>query len=250
MIMSLAQAKIKADVIPRIKSVYAETVFRRLERTDGCLYASLIRSVTHDDQFMTLSFWKAQDDLNAFTHSAEYDAMMDELNEILAESTEWQIQLTTDLTLQYAPVPEKPIITSYNVATAMDGAVGSIVEPMVVRVVSMEIDPVRTEEFKRLYREKVIEKLKTVKGCLAAYLSENHLTPNAFISVTLWDCRQDADAYERGGVFAELVDALRPTFSGLANLQMQMDKSRKAVTSEDLRVERYEVVSSKSITHP
>ncbi len=182
------------------------------------------------------------------SHSSEYDAMMDELNEILAESTEWQIQLTDDLTLQYAPVPEKPMITSYNVATAMDGAVGSIVEPMVVRVVSMEIDPGRTEEFKRLYREKVIEKLKTVKGCLAAYLSENHLMPHAFISVTLWNCRQDADAYERGGVFAELVDALRPTFSGLANLQMQMNKSRKAVTSEDLRVERYEVVSGNSLS--
>ncbi len=67
MVMSLAQAKITADVIPRIKSVYAETVFRRLERADGCLYACLIRSVTHEDQFMTLSFWKTQDDLNAFT---------------------------------------------------------------------------------------------------------------------------------------------------------------------------------------
>jgi quinol monooxygenase YgiN len=248
MIMSLAQAKIKAEVIPRIKDVYAATVFRRLQSADGCSYASLIRSVKQDDQFMTLSLWKTKHDLDTFTHSSEYDAMMNELNQILAESTEWQIQLTDDLTLQYTPLPEKPIITSYNVATAMDGAVGSIVEPMVVRVVSMEIDPGRTEEFKRLYREKVIEKLKTVKGCLTAYLSENHLTPNAFISVTLWDCRQDADAYERGGAFAELVDALRPTFSGLANLQMQMDKSRKAVTSEDLRVEQYEVVSGRSLS--
>lgn len=248
MFMSLAQAKIRAEVIPRIKDVYTETVFRRLQSAAGCSYASLIRSVKHDDQFMTLSLWKTQHDLDGFTHSSDYDAMMNELNQILAESTEWQIQLTDDLTLQYSPVPEKPIITSYNVATAMDGAVGSIVEPMVVRVVSMEIDPGRTEEFKRLYREIIIEKLKTVKGCLAAYLSENHLTPNAFISVTLWDCRQDADAYEHGGTFAGLVEAVRPTFSGLARLQTQLDKTRKAVTSEDLRVERYEVISGKSIT--
>jgi len=247
MIMSLAQAKISADVIPRIKDFYAATVFQRLQAAAGCSYASLIRSVRSHDEFLTLSLWKTKDDLDRFTHSPAYEAMMQELNDILAESTEWQIQLSDDLTLQYTPVPEKPIITSYNVATAMDGAVGSIVEPMVVRVVSMEIDPKKTEEFKRLYREQVITKLGTVKGCLAAYLSENHLTPSAYISVTLWVCRQDADAYEHGGLFAELVDVLRPTFSDLARLQTKLDKSKKAITSDDLRVERYEVVTGKTI---
>ncbi|MDP2884187.1 MAG: hypothetical protein Q8P51_04105 [Ignavibacteria bacterium] len=50
MFMRLVQVKVKLETADQIPHVYATTILPVLQQTPGCLYASLIRSVTYPDE--------------------------------------------------------------------------------------------------------------------------------------------------------------------------------------------------------
>lgn len=243
MYMSLAHAKIRSEVIPNVVGWYRQIVYDRLKKAAGCRFVCLVRRRESEDEFLTLSFWNSKEEMEEFTASVSYQEMMRDLASALPDSSEWEMKLSEDLTLQYTPVPQKPIVSSYNVAASMDGGVGLIASPLFVRIVSMDLDPSRAEEFRMLYQSEVLSTLRHVKGCRAVFLSES---PSAYhcLSVTLWDSKSDADAYEKSGPFQDLVERVRPMFSGLAQWKMSRGADRKTVTTEDFRVDSYEVLSS------
>ena len=72
--------------------------------------------------------------------------------------------------------------------------------------------------------------------------------PNRVISLTIWDTKQDADAYERSGVFAKLVERVEHTFSEMHQWKMQLAKEThsRIITSEELSVDGFSVVTGKS----
>jgi heme-degrading monooxygenase HmoA len=69
-----------------------------------------------------------------------------------------------------------------------------------------------------------------------------------FISVTIWDSEKDAEAYEKSGKFAELAEMLRKTFSQFYLWKMSLEKnySAKVTTSEDMKVEKYDLITGRS----
>ena len=62
------------------------------------------------------------------------------------------------------------------------------------------------------------------------------------------DSKEQADAYEQSGRYAQLVDKVAPMLSSLLQWKMSLDPSRQATvaTSDDLTVEGYHVVTGES----
>ena len=65
---------------------------------------------------------------------------------------------------------------------------------------------------------------------------------------TMWESKEDADDYEKSGRFDELTEKLKHTFAELYQWKMTLEKEgvRQAVTSEDLAVKYYSIVTGKS----
>ena len=84
-------------------------------------------------------------------------------------------------------------------------------------------------------------------GCLYTYLTQG-VQEDEILSVTLWNSKADADAYERSGRLDELTQLLEPMFSSLLQWKMSLDPSRQAsvATSDDLTVEGYHVVTGEA----
>jgi len=240
MYMSVAQSRIREDVIPHIGETYKRIVHLRLKVADGCHYAWFVKHREHHDEFLTISLWETREHIERFASSQEYADMMEELGAVMAESSEWETTLSEDLTLRFGPVPEKPVIAAYNVA-AMDGAFISPVTPMFLRIVSMDVNPSKEDEFVKRYERDVLPALHEVKGCRAVFLTERKKAHH-YLSVTLWDSRLDCDTYENGGLFEDLVEKLRPTFSVLARMKDHKGMASRTVTTEDLRVDQYEMI--------
>lgn len=250
MYMRLVQTKIKPDKLSELRQHYDQKVIPALKKMAGCIYACLMNSVHHSDESISLTLWDSQQHADAYEQSGVFQQLLQGAQPFLADASEWKIQLSKELKLEYLPVPEEPIVKSYAVAatTKEQDSPQARAAFLYLRIVSPKIMPGKLDEFKRLYNEEIIPVLRTVKGCRYAYLTEGVKDNSEVISITLWDSKEDAESYERSGLFNKLVEKVKHTFSELYQWKMGLERefSGHVTTSEDLKVEHYEIVTATS----
>ena len=250
MYMRLFHVKIKPESLSKYRQHYDETVIPQLQKMPGCLYAGLILSEHHRDECISMTLWNSQTQAEAYEKSGVYKELLQSLKPYLSDSSVWKIQLSKELKLEYQPVPEEPVVKSYAILVKANEKilVQDKTHLMYLRIVSVKIQPGKMEEFRQIYTKEVIPALRDVKGCRYVYLAESRKEKNEAFSITIWDSKQDADDYEKSGLFDELKEKLKHTFAGLYQWKMSLEKddSKQAVTSEDLTVNYYSIVTGKS----
>ena len=88
-----------------------------------------------------------------------------------------------------------------------------------VRMTFTQSDPASAEAVRALYNsEGVSGVLDRQKGHRFHHLLESVDVPGEGVSVTAWDSREDAEAYERSGAYEELVAKFRNFYTGPARL--------------------------------
>jgi heme-degrading monooxygenase HmoA len=250
MFMRLVHVRVKEGFLPAVTRLYSRVIAPGLATASGCRYAGLLQSVHHSDQCLSLTVWESIAEANAYEQSGLFSSLLEHIRPFQADSSELQLQLSSELKLEYLPVPDTPVVSSYPVAAAEAPAPG---EParrraLWVRVVSLKVRPGKLDEFKTLYAEKAIPALRALKGCIYVYLLENRETPDEVLSVTGWDSRDNAERYERGGVFDQLLDSQKSLLSNLYQMkrEMQGGGAGAMVTSDDVNVESYTVLVEES----
>ena len=90
---------------------------------------------------------------------------------------------------------------------------------MFVRMTFTKIDPASAEAVRALYyRDEIWGVLDRQRGHRFHYLLESVDVPGEGVSVTAWDSREDAEAYEMSGAYEELVAMFVPFYTGAARL--------------------------------
>ena len=90
---------------------------------------------------------------------------------------------------------------------------------MFVRMTFTQSDPASAEAVRALYyRDEVWGVLERQKGHRFHYLLESVDVAGEGVSVTAWDSREDAEAYERSGAYEELVAKFRNFYTAPARL--------------------------------
>ena len=80
-----------------------------------------------------------------------------------------------------------------------------------VRMLTGKVPVEKFPEFTRLYSEAVLPALKPVSGFLGAYVLTDPATGEGF-SLTFWRSEQDAIAYEKTGLYTQLLEQFRSFF--------------------------------------
>jgi len=252
MFMRFLQLKLKPDHINDFKNFYENEVTQELHRTAGCLFAGLIKSKPDENEFISLTFWQSLVDAENYETAGTFQKLFEQAKPFLSESAEWKLQLSEDMELKYGPVEEEPVIKKYivTVRNEEENEFQFNSANMFVRVLSLIIQDDKLDEFKRLYTEVVIPELKNTKGCRYIFLTESVNAKNEFISVTIWDSKEFADEYETGGKFQNLTEKVKHTFSKLYLWKMSLEKEYgyNFKTSEDFKVDEYDVVTGKSFS--
>ena len=198
-----------------------------------------------------MTLWESQPSAEAYEKSGSFRQLMDGAKPYLADSSEWKIQLTKDMTLEYAAIPEEPTVSSYAVSMTSDTKIQAPVgqtPDTYLRIVSVKLKPGKLDEFKQLYESEIIPALQAAKGCRHAYLTTPNSQANEAISITIWDRKTDAEAYERSGLFTKLLEKTKHLYSELFQWKMHLDHqhSGQSATSEDVQVQGYSVVTGRS----
>ncbi len=251
MYMRLVRTKVKPDGLEMMKEHYDKNIVPTLQRTAGCLYACLMRSARQPEEIISLTLWDSQPHADAYEKSGTFQQLLDGAKPYLADSSEWKIQLSKEMTLEYAPVPEEPTVSSYAVSAASDTNThepGGQASDTYLRIVSVKLKPGMLDEYKRLYESEIIPALHATKGCRHAYLTTPDSQGSDAISITIWDHKTDSEAYERSGLFMHLLEKTKHLYSDLFQWKMDSDHqhSGQSATSEDMQVQGYSVVTGRS----
>ena len=100
---------------------------------------------------------------------------------------------------------------------------------MQMRLFRLEVDSEGVALLTKQYGERIIAALGLMQGCRYAGLAQSVHSPERCISITLWDTPVQAEAYERSGVFGELLRESEIFFSPSVEYTIRL--------SEDLKVE-------------
>ena len=249
MFLRLLHLTINPDTSQMVSKFYDDLIIPRLAEIPGCLHASLIRDMENRDEVISMTMWHSKENAEAYEKSGLFRELLDLAKPLLADASEWKLQLTEEMILDYLPVEEDHEPQIYSVATKMipeknnRGDFGR----MFVRMVSIKVESGEMEKFQNIYNEEIIPELKKIVGCRYVYLTSGMKGESEAISVTIWDNKNSADKYEQSGKYAELLKKLEPTFSRLYQWKMTLEKESpgKVKTSEDIQVSKYGTVSGK-----
>ncbi len=240
---------IKPEYLALLPPFHEKIVLPALQKTRGCLFAGLIQSSNTANECVSLTLWESKELAEAYEKSKAFRLLMKKLTPYLSDSAEWKIHLSEDLELKYEPVRTEPVLRDYQVIAGKDAELVTKTtgKPLYVRLVSIKLQEGKLEEFRRKYSREIVPALQSTPGCRYIYLTENLHDENDLISLTIWDSKEDADAYEKSGLFAKLVDRVDDLFSQFYQWKVALEKDRggKVKTSEDMKIDYYAMVSGK-----
>ena len=245
MYMRLVQAKYQPAALSIIRKIYDEKIIPQLQKMKGCLFACLIKSENDPDEGISLTLWDSQENAESYVKSGAFQALLDEIKPFFSDSSEWKIQLGKDMKVEYQAVQEEPIIKSYNTVMASKQETPSEGRQY-LRILSLNIQSGKMEQFRKIYKEEISPELKKVHGCRYAYLTTGSENQNEAISITIWEDRKDAENYEKE-MFHNLLTKAKHTLSDLYQWKMALEQEKKwqVMTSDDVSVKYYSVVSGK-----
>jgi len=83
---------------------------------------------------------------------------------------------------------------------------------MYMRVLHLKIDPLKSRAFEAFYDKNIVPALQKVHGCLSITLVRSAQHNDEFLSVTLWDEEEDAEAFNQSELFQKLLGDTKPSF--------------------------------------
>jgi len=152
--------------------------------------------------------------------------------------------MSEDLQLEYAPVEQEIAITRYESPVGADPSVFSSPGKgrLFLRILSIHVRAGMLEEFTALYKGEIIPGLRSVPGCRFAFLTGQSNDSHELISVTIWNSRADAEAYESNGQFAVLNERVGHTLEDSTRWMMNTLHVDRALGSDDMTVSGYTLI--------
>lgn len=93
---------------------------------------------------------------------------------------------------------------------------------MYMRFVHLKVKEGRLWDLARFYEERVIPGLEATEGCLFASLLQATDEDNESVSMTLWNSREHAEAYEKSGLYDEFLDEGDPFLAETAEWRVRL----------------------------
>jgi heme-degrading monooxygenase HmoA len=96
---------------------------------------------------------------------------------------------------------------------------------MIVRLTYLSFLPDNLVQAKTVYHDVVIPTVRNQKGNIDCRLLEPIDKNDEYISMTTWETKADADAYETSGVYRDLVNKVRKDFAKPPVLKVYVSES-------------------------
>ena len=69
--MRLVHVRYQPDSLAKVQQIYDQSIIPRLQKTEGCLFASALKSEVHPGEGISMTLWKSRDHAEAYEKSGE-----------------------------------------------------------------------------------------------------------------------------------------------------------------------------------
>jgi heme-degrading monooxygenase HmoA len=124
---------------------------------------------------------------------------------------------------------------------------------MFMRLLQSKVKPETVGKLGEFYETKVIPELQKIKGCRFAGLIQDRTQPGTGISMTLWQTKEDAEAYGKSKVFQTLMKELEPYLLESSEWKIQLTEDLEltyAPVREEPVIKSYTVKAQTHIKAP
>lgn len=230
MYLRFLQLHVREEALPDFLKFYTETVFPVLQRTDGCLFASMLRQTHEPTNVISLTVWENPEAAEVYSKSDDFRRLFETSQQYYSEAGD----------------PENPLAEVYSAGDEKREALyraGRDAAPNTyLRIVEMRFKPGRLQDFKDFYASHITPALLETKGCRSVLMVESAERSDEALSITVWDREEDAVRYEMSGLFDDLAAPVRDTFAGLHSWQLASPGALGAARDE-LEVHGYDIIA-------
>jgi heme-degrading monooxygenase HmoA len=247
MYLRLVHVKAKAERLAGLQKLYDERILPALQETPGCVSACLIKSHMNPEEVISLTIWQNEKHAQEYVSKGLFQKLLDDAKPLL-EASEWKIRLSK--TMNGKESPPEPKISSYEIVAASHDrpSAGKTSPAMFMRITTAQVRPGRYEELRSVYVHEILPILKNMKGCKDAYLTAEEEGGHNVLSITFWESKSDAEAYERGGTFQTLVRKIQHTITEVYRWGVELERASRVNDGlpRDLTIEEYFVVTGRN----
>lgn len=244
--MRFLHIPVRPEAVEAYTSFYDFRVGPLLKNVPGCLFARLIQDTASESGLLSFTVWSSPEAAEEYEQSDLNKQFAEEHTPFTEDTTEFKIQLSEDLKLELKAVQDEPAVQGMPVVAGMtDGdPAEQIGDYTFIRTLSAKTRPGKLSELRMVYDEEITPALLAVDGCRGAYLIALN-DENDVLSVSIWESKRHADAYENSGVFDRLFDLARPYLSSLMQWKMSLDPEMRSetLTSEDQSIKGYRIIT-------
>ncbi|MGA7160786.1 MAG: hypothetical protein WBZ48_07275 [Bacteroidota bacterium] len=183
---------IRAEESERNAETYARSVLTALRSTHGCAFASLLQNAVNAQECISLTIWNSRKDSEEYEKSGLYVRLVDSLRPFFAESTEWKLGLSEDLSLEYTPIQIEPTVERFEESVAGSDNISKLkAKPFAAHILTLTIQEGQSRAFEPIFSSEIHPKYTMHKGFIDIIVVREH---HKFRIISFWDETVDIES--------------------------------------------------------
>ena len=238
---------IHAEESEKNAETYARSVLSALRSTQGCAFASLMQNTANPQECISLTIWDSRKASTDYEESGLYLKLVDSLRPYFLESTEWKLELSEDLSLEYTPLKVEPTVERFDESVADSGNIFRLrANPFAVHLLTLSVNEEQRAAFKSTFSTVVHPKYKLHKGFIDLVMVRQE---RKFHIISFWD--ETVDIGPSSGIQSidQLIESIYKVLPSFVRWRISHTNDvHMSSSSEDLRSATYRCLTAEWFT--
>ncbi|MGA9405809.1 MAG: hypothetical protein WBW71_01625 [Bacteroidota bacterium] len=239
---------IRPEESERNAQVYADSILSALRSTPGCVFASLLQNTGNAQECISLTIWNSRKESNDYEESGLYPRLVNALRPFFAESTEWKLELSENLSLEYTPIKVEPTVERFDDSVAGSENISRLkAKPFAAHILRFTVQEDQSNTFEALFASDIHPKYKMHKGFIDLVLvRERH----KFHIISFWD--ETVDIESPSGMYSvnQLLESVYKILPSFVRQQVAHgNAAHTSASSEGITSTMYRCLTAEWFSH-
>jgi len=234
---------IRAEESEKNAETYARSVLTALRSTRGCAFASLLQNTDNAQECISLTIWNSRKDSDEYEKSGLYMRLVDSLRPFFAESTEWKLELSENLSLEYTPIKVEPTVERFEEPVASSENISGLkAKPFAAHILTLIVQEDQSRAFESIFSSEIHPRYKMHKGFIDLILVHEH---HKFHIISFWDETVDLQSSSGSYSINQLLESIYKILPPFVRWRVSRGSATHAsVSSEDLKETTYRCLTA------
>jgi heme-degrading monooxygenase HmoA len=248
MFLRLVTHIIRAEESEKNAETYARSVLSGLRSTKGCVFASLLQNTGNAQECISLTIWNSRKESSDYEESGLYLKLVDFLRPFFAESNEWKLELSEDLSLEYTPIKVEPSVEGFDESVAGSESISTLkAKPFAAHILALTVQEDQSHTFETIFSSEIQPKYKTHKGFIDLILVREH---HKFHIISFWDETVDIESSSGIRSIPHLLESIYKILPSSVRSQVSRTGAvHSSASSEEMRSAVYRCLSAEWFLH-